>query len=269
VPCLFFAWQNIDKPLPAPFPALRRYVFRNVRGGIAGTEEAAAVLRSAGYDGPIAVIPQFGVDPERFAPDPNAAAALRAHVGVRPGDLIVGYAGRLVEEKGLALLLEAVARLEQIRLVIVGGGPMRAALERRARAEDLEGRVHFQGDVTSCEMPQHLAGIDILALPSLTTPSWKEQFGRVLVEAMACGIPVVGSDSGEIPQVIGDAGLIVAEGDADALTQALRQLAEAPALRAELGRRARKRVLARYTNDRIAEDTVTFYRELLGAGVAT
>ena len=269
VPCLFFAWQNIDKTLPAPFPALRRYVFRNVRGGIAGTDEAASVLRAAGYDGPIAVIPQFGVDPERFGPDPVSAGALRTQIGARPDDVIVGYGGRLIEEKGLALLIEAVAPLERVRLVMIGAGPMRSLLERRARAADLHGRVHFLGDVTSREMPQQLAGLDILALPSLTTPTWKEQFGRVLVEAMACGVPVVGSDSGEIPQVIGDAGLIVAEGDAAALTQALRQLAETPATRAELGLRARKRVLERYTNDRIAEDTVMFYRDLLGARVAS
>ena len=69
----------------------------------------------------------------------------------------------------------------------------------------------------STEVPAVLRALDVLVLPSLTTPSWKEQFGRVLQEAMACAIPVVGSDSGEIPHVIGDAGLVTPEGDAAAL----------------------------------------------------
>jgi quercetin dioxygenase-like cupin family protein len=92
-------------------------------------------------------------------------------------------------------------------------------------------------------VPSRLAQLDALVLPSLTRPNWKEQFGRVLVEAMACGVPVVGSDSGEIPRVIGQAGLSFPEGDAGALRASLAELMGSERRRAELGARGRIRVL--------------------------
>ena len=109
-------------------------------------------------------------------------------------------------------------------------------------------------------MPTVLARIHCLAVPSLTTRTWKEQFGRVIVEALACGVPVVGSDSGEIPNVVGEAGIVVREGDAGALRGALRRLATDAALRAELARRGRDRVLERFTHRRIAERYAEVYR---------
>jgi glycosyltransferase involved in cell wall biosynthesis len=105
--------------------------------------------------------------------------------------------------------------------------------------------------------------MDVLALTSRTLPNWKEQFGRVLVEAMACGVPVIGSSSGEIPHVIGDAGLIVHEEDVDGLRNGLLQLMRDDALRLELGRRGRQRVLERFTQARVAAETVEIYRSML------
>jgi glycosyltransferase involved in cell wall biosynthesis len=265
VPSLFFAWQNLDKRLPVPFAAMRNGVFRRVSGGIAGNQEAADVLRGRGFAGPLAVIPQMGVDPEIFRPDPSARSALRNGLQVGDAGFLVGYVGRLVPEKGVADLLDALAELPGARAVIVGDGPERRALEERAGAPDLNGRVYFAGAVPSLEMPRWLAALDCLVLPSRTTPGWKEQFGRVLVEAMACGVSVVGSDSGEIPRVIGDAGGIVPEGDGEALQRELRALAERPELRAGLGRKGRARVLASYTQERVVTDTLSFYRELLSA----
>lgn len=262
VPCVFFAWQNIDKRLPVPFGALRRYVFQHARGAIAGTEEAADVLRSRGWRGPAAVIPQFGVDARRFRPDERAARTLRGVMGAQDGETVVGFAGRLVEEKGVADLFEAVAQVEGVRLAIAGDGPQREALRERARRDDLAGRVHFLGAVPSTRMAACLCGFDVLALPSRTTPSWKEQFGRVLVEAMACGVAVVGSDSGEIPRVTGAAGVIVPEGNVESLRDALRALHERPDWRAGLGERGRQRVLDGFTSERIAERTAAFYHEV-------
>jgi glycosyltransferase involved in cell wall biosynthesis len=124
--------------------------------------------------------------------------------------------------------------------------------------------VTFLGRVGSTSMPAFFASMDVLTVPSRTTPTWKEQFGRVLVEAMACQTPVIGSDSGEIPHVIGDAGLIFAEGDAQALASLLLRLAGDPALRAELSRRGRARVLAYFTQERIAAATYQVYQQMLG-----
>lgn len=266
VPCLFFAWQNLDKRLPPPFAALRAAVFRRVAGGIAGTERAAEVLRRAGYRGPLAVIPQFGVSPERFRPDAAARAGTRARLGVADGEFVVGYAGRLLAEKGVHLLPPALRELPRARLVVLGDGPERARLRASAQRCGLAGRVHFAPAVASERMPAWLAAFDVLALPSLSRSGWVEQFGRVLVEAMACGVPVVGSDSGEIPRVIGDAGQVVPEGDARALGRALAELAAAPELRARLAQRGRARACALFSQERVAAATAAFYTQVLASG---
>jgi len=268
VPFVFFAWQNIVKRIPQPFLALRGYVFRQACGAIAGTAEAAAVLRAWGWTGPLAVIPQVGVDARRFRPDPAKRAAMRARLRMGNATFVIGYGGRLVREKGVHLLVQALRALPAARLVLLGDGPARPALESAAREAGLRDRVLFKGSVPAGEMADWLPALDTLVLPSLTTPGWKEQFGRILVEAMACGVPVVGSSSGEIPRVIGDAGIVVSEGDSGALSAALDSLEASPALRATLGERGRARVLDKYTNERIARDTVCFYRSLLEGATA-
>jgi glycosyltransferase involved in cell wall biosynthesis len=268
-PSLFFAWQNIDKRLPPPFGALRDGVFRAAAGGIAGNEEAAQVLRSSGFAGPLAVIPQMGVDPAVFAPDPAARTHVRAQLGVGDGTFLIGYVGRLVPEKGVDLLLDAVAALPGASALILGSGPSAASLTQRAAALGAADRVHFVGEVPSLDVRRWLAALDCLALPSHTTPTWKEQFGRVLVEAMATGVPVVGSSSGEIPRVIGDAGRVFPEGDRAALTAELRQLSATPELRAALGQRGRARVLASFTQERVVLDTVSFYQRIAPSAQVT
>ena len=117
-------------------------------------------------------------------------------------------------------------------------------------------RVDFLGQRASTQMPDVYPTFDVLVLPSLTRPNWKEQFGRVLIEAMACGVPVIGSDSGEIPNVIGDAGLIFPEGDIDALRDSIASLLADPGRRARYAEAGRQRVLAEFTQAQIAAATV-------------
>jgi glycosyltransferase involved in cell wall biosynthesis len=251
---LFFSWQNIQRRYPLPFRLLERYVLDRVDYGLAGNQESAGVWQAKGYRGPVQVIPQFGVDPEVFAP------------GSRPAGrgFIVGYVGRLVEAKGVDLLLQALNRLEGAwRAYILGSGPARESLQVQARMLALGGRVSFDEWVPSDQMPGYYRQLDALVLPSRTRPNWKEQFGRVLVEAMACGVPVIGSDSGEIPHVIGDAGLIFPEGRADVLQAHLAQLMRDPDLRADLARRGRERVLAHYTQAQVAARTYQVYQAML------
>ncbi|MFO7170638.1 MAG: glycosyltransferase family 4 protein [Chloroflexota bacterium] len=259
--CCFFNWATIDRFYPPPFNLFERYVFRHAAHGIAGNQEAAAIIRRHGFSGPLSVVPQFGVDPELFAPAEDGSAGTRG-----PG-FVIGYVGRLVPEKGVADLVEALALLPgEVRLRLVGDGGQRAELQARAAALGVAGRVEFVPGVSSTEVPGVLRGLDALALPSRTMPNWKEQFGRVLVEAMSCGVPVVGSSSGEIPHVIGDAGLVFPEGDVRALAQALRRLFEDGALRAELGRRGRARVLERYTQAAVAQRYYEIYRAMIACG---
>ncbi|MGB9873142.1 MAG: glycosyltransferase, partial [Anaerolineae bacterium] len=111
-------------------------------------------------------------------------------------------------------------------------------------------------------MPELLAQVDVVVLPSRTTRVWKEQFGRILVEAMACKVPVVGSDSGAIPEVVGDAGLIFPEGDTEALAECLQRLKESPQQRRELAKRGYVRATTLYSQEYIAAQTVNFYSGL-------
>jgi glycosyltransferase involved in cell wall biosynthesis len=257
---LFFTWQNLLRPYPWPVSALEKYVYAHVDAAIAGNQDALQVLREKGYAGRIHVLPQFGVDPDLFQP-----------AGARPGNgpLTIGYAGRLVEQKGLYTLAEALIGLPGMwRLVLCGTGPLRADLAARLAASGLEARVTFLEHIPSQEMPRQLAGMDMVVLPSLTRPHWKEQFGRILVEAMSCGVPVVGSDSGEIPRVIGEAGLVFPEGDAAALRACLAALLGDARLRRDLGAKGRARVLAHYTQAQIAAETVALYRTLAGRPAA-
>ncbi|MHB1319041.1 MAG: glycosyltransferase family 4 protein [Anaerolineae bacterium] len=253
---VFFTWQNLRRSYPPPFRWLESDVYRHADGGIAGNHAAAEVLASKGYRCPLAVIPQFGVDPELYT------APQRSTNPDRP--FTIGYAGRLVEEKGLFVLAGALAQLGgDWRMRFYGDGPLAASLQERVEALGLATRVSWHTRIPSREMPSVYAGLDVVVLPSLTRPNWMEQFGRVLIEAMACGIPVVGSDSGEIPHVIGDAGLVVPEGDAAALANALARLRASAELGNDLGRRGRERVLAYYTQAQVARETVAFYRQVL------
>jgi len=276
--CLFFNWANIYRRLPPPFCWFERYNLTHAAYAVAGNHQAAEVLRRKGYRGPLRVIPQFGVDEEVFRPGrpsplppvpPSPSPQMGRGGGGAGGEeerataLTIGYAGRFVPQKGLLDLLEAVAGLPWARLLLVGGGVMEAELRRRAGQPDLQGRVEFAGRVPSSALPDLYRRMDVLVLPSRTMPTWKEQFGRVLVEAMACGVPVVGSSCGEIPQVIGEAGLVYPEGEVMALRAALERLRDSGE-RAELGRRGRERVLAHFTQKRVAQAYLEVYREMMG-----
>jgi glycosyltransferase involved in cell wall biosynthesis len=254
IPALFFTWQNLVRSYPPPFAWMEQYVFRAATGAIAGTASAHDTLRAKGYRGPIATIPQFGVDPERFTPCTEER---------RPGPFRIGFGGRLVPEKGVAVLVEACSQLARdFRLIILGAGPEEDAIRDRARQLGIEDQVDLVGALPSGEMPGRIQNLDVVVLPSLSQPNWIEQFGRILVEAMACEVPVIGSTCGEIPQVVGDAGSIVPEGDANALAGAIDRMASDPNLRAELGRRGRERVLRDFTHARVAERTMAIYREI-------
>lgn len=251
---LIFSWQNIRRAYPPPFSWGERWTLGNIDYALAGTDSTAEVLRAKGYAGPLAVIPQFGTSPELFQPAANRPE--------RP--FTFGFVGRLVPEKGLEVLLRAAAKVDgDWRLRLVGGGSGRGEFESLARTLGIGEKVVFIGQLSSTDLPDQYHKLDALVLPSLTRANWKEQFGRVLVEAMASGVPVIGSDSGAIPGVVGDAGLIVPESDVDALALGLRDLRDQPTLRAELIEKGRARFRAHYTHERIAAATVGIYQEML------
>jgi len=256
---LFFTWQNIDRSYPPPFAWIEKWVLKHIDHAIAGTKEAAGVWRDKGYSGPLDVIPQFGVDPDIFSPEPDRQDGVASD---RP--FVIGYAGRLVPEKGLDLAIDAVARLPgKWLLSIAGDGPERERLSEKAGLYNIGGSVHFPGPISSTDMPDYYRSLDALVLPARTMPNWKEQFGRMLIEGMACGVPVIGARSGAIPEVIGNAGLTFPEGDTDALRNCLLSIIEHPRLRQQLIETGRQRVQDHFTQKQVADQTADVYRKML------
>lgn len=256
---LFFSWQNIYRQYPFPFSWMEQQVLSQSDFALMGNREAAEVFQKKGYKNRQAIVPQFGTDPETFKP----AADRHGQLAER---FKIGFAGRLIVGKGVDVLLRAAAQLPDTfdwHLEIAGEGPKENSLRNLAEKLGIADRVSFRGRMGSAEMPAFIQGLDLLVLPSRTLSSWKEQFGRILVEAMASGVPVIGSNSGEIPHVIGDAGLIFNEEDADGLASAIKMLLADSDKRASFAELGRERALSTFTQEQIAADTITVYKQLL------
>lgn len=257
---VFYTWENLPLHYRVPFSWMRRLALKWADGAIVGNSEGVALLRQAGFDKPTRVQPLLGLEVDMFTP--ADATSLRANLGLT--QFTIGYVGRIVEEKGLATLINALAKLNgEWQLLMVGRGPYRAWLEGLAEDLRITGRICWVDVVPYEQIAAYFNAMHLFVLPSLTTSRWKEQFGHVLIEAMACEIPVVGSNSGAIPEVIQDAGMIFPEGDVDALADILLTLRQAPTLCRQMGQKGRKRVLEHYTNQQILDRTIALWREVI------
>ena len=254
---LFFSWQNISRKYIAPFRMIEKYVLGSTDYALMGNAAAEEVWRRKGYEGPSEILPQFGVSLDLFRPKSSTRSAERPFV--------IGSASRRLKyEKGVDLLMKACMQLDgDWCLKVAGDGGERAELEALASQLGIADRVNFVGKIGSAEMEAFLHSLDVMVLPSRTMPTWKEQFGRVIIESMACHVPVIGSDSGEIPNVIGDAGMVFAEEDVDGLASQLQQLHDSAELRAEISQKGYRRVVEHYTQAQIAARTVEVYRAML------
>ncbi|MDW8244515.1 MAG: glycosyltransferase [Thermogemmata sp.] len=265
---VFRTAQSVRSWYPPPFCWLERYTLQRAAGWICSGQLVARHLqqRAEYARKPMALIP-LGVDTERFAPQPAQRITIRRQLGWTSDDPpVVGFLGRLTEEKGIRILLQVLDALRvSWRALIIGAGPLETEVRRWAAPYGSQ-RVQLCTHVSHDDVPSYLNAMDLLVAPSQTTPRWKEQFGRMVIEAMACGIPVVGSDSGEIPYVIGDAGRIVPEKDVDQWIQILEQLLQDVVLRRELAQAGRQRVLTHYTWPHIAQQHLDFFTRLLEEG---
>jgi glycosyltransferase involved in cell wall biosynthesis len=256
VPIVMQANQNIHHNYPPPFSWFEQRAFKRVDAAYGCSETVCEVLRGKGFAKPAPVVP-FGVDTEAFRPRP-----VEVERPNRP--LTIGYIGRMLPGKGLNVLADALEKIkgEAWQLLVVGDGSEREKFEQRLREAGLYDRAEFTGAVSFALVPEYFQRLDVMVIPTETTKRVREQFGRVIVEAMASGVPVIGSTCGAIPEVIGDAGLVFPEGNAAALADALRSMLADAALRERLAAAGQTRV-EQYSWTRVAEMTYELFRRVL------
>jgi glycosyltransferase involved in cell wall biosynthesis len=217
---LFYGFQNISFTAKWLQRMLWKLTWKHVAGGAMANSEGVQNLRLLGFaPGSHLKHMFYGIPTHHFRPLKKQEQREKLNLDC---PFVVGYLGRLVPEKGLDWLLDALERLPaNVHGVVVGEGSQSTSLEARVAATHLRSRVHFLGVAGYQQTPKLINCFDVLAVPSLTTTGWKEQYGRVIAEAMACGVPVVGSDCGAIPEVLGSVGFVVPQGDTKKLAEAL------------------------------------------------
>lgn len=240
VPVICYAAQNIQYKILPPrfvFDSLSHFLRRTLRkiiqpvalflnkkylDGVTGTSmEALEIIKMIGAKMPMRRI-FYGVDFGVFYQKNRDLC--REKLGIPKDVKLVGNIGRLDEEKGLQNLITAASRLDGYYLMLLGGGAYELKLQNLIDSLGLRKRFFHFKNIDRQDLADYYNVLDAFVLPSLTTPDWKEQYGRVLVEAMACGLPVIGSSSGAIPEVLEGypKGLIFKEGDVDDLVKKIK-----------------------------------------------
>ncbi len=261
---VFSTFQNLQKRYPPPFSWFERVVVDRCDGWIAfGKTVEETMLRRPGYDSrPHRVIPP-GIDTGFYTREASAGARICRSLNWPEDSVpVVGFLGRFIPEKGLRFLTSVLERIQDPwRAVFVGGGPEEGFLREWSAAQ--QGRARVVTGVPHDAVPAYLSAMDILCAPSETTVRWREQFGRMIVEAQSCGVCVVGSDSGEIPHTIGDGGVVLPEGNHAAWHEALVGLLHNSTARAELGEKGRARAVKCFDWSVVARAHLDFFRAVM------
>jgi glycosyltransferase involved in cell wall biosynthesis len=269
----FMGWDNIPllpKSLCSKLTANDRivsYVKDNTDIFIAVTERAKSALMVEGVpEERIRVVP-VGIDTDRFKPA-DADPGIRKKFNVTDDDVVVLFIGRLAKEKGIydllyaTRLLAAEPGLGHVKIVIVGNGPEKENILHTIHTLGIDEKVRVVGGFSYELMPKLYNAADIFILPSIPMPFWQEQFGMVLVEAMASGMPVITTLSGSIPEVVGDSAILVQPNDLLSVYREIKRLALDPSLRKDYARRSRNRALEQYHIETIAGKIESVYKEL-------
>lgn len=263
---LVYTSENRHRRFLPPFNYFERTVLANADLVLTVTkEEGKKVLVQKGYRGRTSYLP-LSVDTNIFKK--TGGSQLREQLaGNDENVFLLGYAGRIIKDKGIQVVLKSLPKCGNTIFAVLGSGPYRNELSRTADKLGLSGRVRFIDSVFHDALPGYLNSFDALVLPSLTTRTCYEQFGRILIEAMACEIPVIGSDSGEIPQVIGDAGLVFRENDPASLADAVLKLKNDRAAAKAFAEKGRKRVLELFSRDVLNRRTEEMYRKVINESI--
>lgn len=261
--------QSYVKRYPPPFGYFERVVLARAQGWIAGASLVHQAMLARGFSEPAGRILNLAVDLEQFQPlSPDQRASVLRELGLEPP--VAGFVGRLTQAKGLDVLMQAMERVDGAlpwSLLLLGSGEYQDKLRQWAAKRGWSGRVKVLL-AKHADVPRFLGCMDFMVAPSQTMKNWREQFGRMIIEAFACGVPVIGSDSGEIPFVIGDAGRVVAEADVAGWANAIAELLASPEKRDELKNRGLARA-PRYSVATIAKQYGEYYRWLAGRSPET
>jgi len=256
--------QSYVKRYPPPFNYFERTVLARAQGWIAGASLVYEAMLRKGFPKDTGRILNLAVDLAEFQPlSPANRSQVLQELGLQPP--VIGFVGRLTRAKGLDVLMQAMEKVGGSRpwsLLLLGSGEYQEKVQAWAARHGWSARVRIKL-VKHSEVPRYLGSMDLMVAPSQTMPNWREQFGRMIIEAFACGVPVVGSDSGEIPFVIGDAGRVVAEAGVAGWAEAISQLLDSPEKRGELRTRGFARA-TRYSVATIARQYGDYYRWLAG-----
>jgi glycosyltransferase involved in cell wall biosynthesis len=254
--------QSYIKRYPPPFNYIERAVLARSQGWIAGASLVYQAMLARGFPKEQGQILNLAVDLTEFRPlPPEVRCQVQQELNLKPP--VIGFVGRLTKAKGLDVLMKA---MEQVggrspwSLLLLGSGEYEDRVHAWAQRNAWSDRVKILL-AKHAEVPRYLGSMDILVAPSQTMKNWREQFGRMIIEAFACGAPVIASDSGEIPHVVGDAGYIVPESDPSLWAQTINRVLHNSEEREELRRRGFARV-SRYSVTSVAQKYRDFYRWL-------
>jgi glycosyltransferase involved in cell wall biosynthesis len=221
LPIVMYTAQNVDKRFPPPFAGYETSAYRRVAALYPCSRQAASVARGKGFAGMIEVLP-LGYDDTVFNPGDQS---------LDDAEIVLGLVGRLVPEKGVVDAVEVLAyvnRARPARLVIVGGGPEGVKARARAAALGLADRLELLSWRSASELADIYRQTHVALVPSRPTTTWVEQFGRVIVEAQACGAVVAGYASGAIPEVAGELAILTDVGEVAELGDRVAALASDP-----------------------------------------
>ncbi|HIJ65341.1 MAG TPA: glycosyltransferase [Candidatus Hydrogenedentes bacterium] len=267
-PLLVMVWDNI--PFNMEHNKERRERKKRVAAAadcfLVHTERSRRMLDIEGVSGDRIVQIDPGVDLDVFCPGTRNRGAL----GLSDDEFVILFVGWLLPRKGIDFLVLAVRELlndptlsrRKIRLLVVGSGPGRPRVERLIERVGISDACTFAGSLPYDRMPEVYRAADVFVLPSIATREWQEQFGMALIEAMACGLPVVATLSGAIPEIAGEAALLCQPNDFLSLQGAISKLATDAARRKELGEAARQRAQARFDINVYAKQLSDIYERV-------
>jgi len=270
IPLAVMVWDNI--PFNMEHPDYRREIKRRVIAAadcfLVHTDRSLRTLAVEGV--PTNRIHKFppGIDTGLFCP----GQASRGAFGVSDEEFVILFVGWLLPRKGIDFLLLALRELlsdsalatHKLRLLMAGSGPGKDRVEQLIARLGLKDACTFLGSVPYDRMPEVYRCADAFVLPSIATPEWQEQFGMAIIEAMSCGVPVVTTYSGAIPEIVGDAAVLCQPNDFLSIYAALKDLIQEPSRRADLAAAGRARAMGCFDVRRAAQTLSDIYDSLLG-----